>query len=117
MGTVRCLMCGMSILSDAKSYERHIEQKHSMDGYRVKIKPVNTSGRTKAQIVNDMEKGVLAPFVMELDPKPTTVAQTVIAPPAMFCGPTGKVCVWEDNGWEICGPCARLKASLEGVPA
>lgn len=110
MGTIRCLMCGVAILPDAQSYERHIEQRHSLDGYRIKIKPVRTTDRTKAQIVQDMEKGVLAPFIIERDGQPNVELEHTRPVPPSYCGPGGNVCVWEDNGWEICGPCAYRKS-------
>lgn len=98
------------MLSDVKSYELHIEQHHSMDGYRVKIRPVRTTDRTKAQIVQTMEKGPLASFLVEADEQPKTQACNPRPAPAAYCAPGGQGCLWENNGFEICGPCARRRS-------
>ena len=108
MRTTRCLMCNRAIGTDVAAYERHLEKFHSLDGYNLKVKPVRTTDRTKAQIVSDMEKGSLAAFIIEPDERAMPVPAIV---PASYCGVGGKVCVWEDNGWEICGPCSRVRSA------
>lgn len=59
---VRCLMCGEQMFSDAESYAKHVEAKHSL-GSGIKIVPINTTGRTKAEIVADVEHR-LRDFIM-----------------------------------------------------
>lgn len=114
MNKTRCLICGMSMLADAKSYEAHIEQRHSMDGYSVKIKPVRTTDRTHDQIVHDMEKGPLAKFIVEANIPVKAQTQAVMT--ASYCAPAGQEgCSWENNGFEICGPCAQIRAAEQMI--
>lgn len=108
MSATRCLICGMLTLSDAASYKSHMDDFHSF-GHKEKVKPVRTTDRTKSQIVEDMENGVLAPFVVQLGPKPGIVLRDVAKIPTIYCGRGGEVCVWEVNGWDICAPCARKR--------
>lgn len=107
MSNVRCLTCGMSMLSDARSYENHIAKYHSLDGYRVKIQPTRTTDRTKRQIIDDVERDILAPYIVQADLR--IEARAPMGGTAKYCGLNGKICVWEDNGWEICGVCAPLR--------
>lgn len=51
--TVRCMHCGVTILSDAESYAQHVKQAHSLGTARVV--PMRTSGRTKGEIVRAVE--------------------------------------------------------------
>jgi len=41
----------------------------------------------------------------------TYIPAPIAAARVVYCGPDGKVCVWEDNGFEICGPCAKLRGA------
>jgi hypothetical protein len=45
----------MMMLSDAEAYTQHVAKYHSVDGVRVQVKPENTTGRTKAEIVQAVE--------------------------------------------------------------
>lgn len=101
------------MLSDAVSYKEHMGEYHSFGGYKEKIKPVRTTDRTKAQIVEAMESGVLDPFIIRFSSKSADASQSASKAPtvAEYCGRDGEVCVWEDNGWEICAPCARKRGA------
>lgn len=52
--TVRCLQCGMVILSDAESHTQHTKERHSIDAIRAVV-PERTSTRTTPEIVRDVE--------------------------------------------------------------
>ena len=52
--SVRCMMCGESLLSDAASYTEHVKAKHSM-GAGIVCRPEKTSSRTTAEIVAAVE--------------------------------------------------------------
>jgi hypothetical protein len=99
----------MSILSDAVSYTQHKEKFHSIQVAREV--PVNVSGRSKKEIVAAVEDTLRAyiytPEAM-VTPAPVIAASGI---PDKYCGIGGTSCVWEANGWEICGPCSVRKAA------
>lgn len=107
MKTTRCLTCGRTMGVDLQSYERHLEQYHALDGYNLKIKPIRTTDRSKTEIVRDMEK-TFEKYIVVTDTLPV---QRLVSVSAKYCGPDGKVCVWEDNGWEMCGPCVQIRSA------
>lgn len=107
MSMVRCLMCGMSMLSDAASYEKHIEQHHSMDGYSVKIKPKKNSGRSTTEIVASLEKSLGLQHFIAPEPVAVPVALKYIC---KHCGPTNNEGYWLINNNGICEPCLKIEA-------
>lgn len=112
MSMVRCLMCGMSMLSDAASYEKHIEQHHSMDGYRVEIKPKKSTMRSTAEIVAGLEISLgLQHFIT---PEPVTMPVT-LKYICKHCGPTNSVGYWLINKTGICEPCLKIEANTVEV--
>jgi hypothetical protein len=114
-GATRCLQCGMAILTDAESYQQHKDKFHSIAPVE-KIRPVNTSGRSKKEIVAAVEKTlkeflifppeVIVPVAV---PAAVELVHAGYVVPAQYCGINGASCVWESNGWEICGPCKVRK--------
>lgn len=110
-GVTRCLQCGMAMLSDIASYEQHKAKFHSI-GYNERMKPINTSGRSKREIVAAVEETLKA-FIITPPEAVIPVIPSVkddYPVPSQYCGINGESCVWESNGWEICGPCAVRKA-------
>ena len=59
-----CVHCGIGF-SKWGDYNEHLQEAHKMTSYgTVLIKPVNVSGRSKAQIVKEAEASWLAPLII-----------------------------------------------------
>ena len=112
MSVARCLMCGMSMLSDAVSYEKHIEKFHSLDGYSLKVKPQKTTGRSRDQIIADLENSLGRHHFITPEPLPVPVATKYIC---KHCGPTNNEGFWLMNNTGICEPCLKIEAGTVQV--
>ena len=60
-----CPLCGNVRFATFEGYKAHRMQWHGIHEITEIPKPVNTSGRTKAQIVQEAEDSWLKPFILE----------------------------------------------------
>lgn len=120
MGLIRCQICSKYTSSTKEGRSLHMKQQH---GLRIRVDMPKYSPEEKARIVERGERKLgLQHFITPSPlPIPSVVHEStaILSPliPAQYCGPEGKVCVWESNGWEICGPCGvRREWELQQRP-
>lgn len=59
-----CALCGGVKFNDNNGYNRHMIEHHGHQPERPPVRPINTSGRSKAQIVFEAEYSWLRKFLV-----------------------------------------------------